>query len=123
VRGKRPVIVMGPFETEREAHAAALAVEVPVAGSRILSAAQNRQLIGRACEAAGVEMGRYDDRIVEWLAGFEDSTCAVIAGWVTRAHAAGHGRVIFDRPVDPHPDDDWAERSEQLRPDSPVDPF
>src|SRR5262249_27522588 len=28
--------------------------------------------------------------ILAWLAGFEDSTCAVIAGLITRARAAGH---------------------------------
>ena len=79
----------GPFETYRHAAHAAHAAIPPAGGSSVLSAAQNRQLLGRALEAAGVEMGRYDDRIAEWLAGFEDSACAVIAGWVTRAYAAG----------------------------------
>jgi len=77
-----------PFETEREARAAAHALVPPDKGWSILSAAQNRQLLGRACEAAGIEMGRYDDRIIEWLAGWEDATCAVIAGLITRAHEA-----------------------------------
>ena len=79
----------GPFETYRDAARAARAAVPPEEGWTVLSAAQNRQLLGRALEAAGVEMGRYDDRIAEWLAGFEDSACAVIAGWVTRAYAAG----------------------------------
>jgi hypothetical protein len=77
---------LGPFETEREARAAARAAIPPADGLSILSAAQNRQLLGRACEAAGITMGRYDDRIVEWLAGWEDSTVAAIAGWVQRAN-------------------------------------
>lgn len=42
-------------------------------------------MLGRAPEEAGVTCGRYDDRITEWLAGFEDAICAGIAGWVTRA--------------------------------------
>jgi hypothetical protein len=45
----------------------------------------NRRMLGRACEAAGVTMGRYDERIIEWLADYEPETCAVIAGLVTRA--------------------------------------
>jgi hypothetical protein len=84
--------VLGPFETEREARAAAHALMPPVEGRSILSAAQNRQLLGRACESAGVTMGRYDDRIVGWLAGWEDATCAVIAGLISRANRAG---VVF----------------------------
>ncbi|GHA01208.1 hypothetical protein ACFOOM_12330 [Streptomyces echinoruber] len=35
--------------------------------------------------AAGVELGAYDTRIVNWLAGLEWSTLAVIASWVARA--------------------------------------
>ncbi|MFG3323963.1 hypothetical protein ACGF3J_38585 [Streptomyces sp. NPDC048171] len=36
-------------------------------------------------EAAGVELGEYDRRIVDWLAGWEWSTVATIASWVKRA--------------------------------------
>jgi hypothetical protein len=38
--------------------------------------------------AAGVELGEYDRRIVEWLTlspGYEWSTVATIASWVKRA--------------------------------------
>jgi hypothetical protein len=77
-----------PFETEREAHAAALkAGGPPRPGWSILSGDQNRQMLTAACEAAGVDLGAHDARILAWLAGFEDSTCAVIAGLITRAHA------------------------------------
>jgi hypothetical protein len=79
---------LGPFKTEREARAAAHTAIRPADGLSVLSAAQNRQLLGRALEAAGVSTGRYDDRIIEWLAGWEDSTVAVVAGWVQRAAAA-----------------------------------
>jgi hypothetical protein len=33
-----------------------------------------------------VELGAYDDRILRWLAGWEPATCAVIAGFVSRAN-------------------------------------
>ena len=82
-----------PFETEREAHAAAVeAGGPPRPGWSILSAAQNRQMLNGACEAAGAELGAYDARILDWLAGFEDAACAVIAGLITRAHQDGGGR-------------------------------
>lgn len=35
--------------------------------------------------AAGVELGAYDERIVQWLSGWEWSTIATIASWVQRA--------------------------------------
>ena len=41
-----------------------------------------------ALAAAGVYLGAYDHRIVEWLAGWEPQTVAVIAGWVQRAGQA-----------------------------------
>jgi hypothetical protein len=34
---------------------------------------------------ADVDLGAYDRRIVEWLAGWEWSTVATIASWVKRA--------------------------------------
>ncbi|MET8536930.1 hypothetical protein ABZV67_35200 [Streptomyces sp. NPDC005065] len=34
---------------------------------------------------AGVELGSHDQRIAEWLAGWEWSTVATIASWVKRA--------------------------------------
>jgi hypothetical protein len=36
-----------------------------------------------------VKLGAFDHRIVLWLAGWEPSTCAVIAGLIARAHEAG----------------------------------
>jgi hypothetical protein len=78
--------VSGPFETEREARAAALeAGGPPCPGWVILSAEQNRRMLTRACEAAGVTLGAYDARILAWFAGFEDAACAVIAGLISRA--------------------------------------
>lgn len=83
----------GPYETEREAAHAARSLGGPARpGYSILSAEQNRQLLTGACEAAGVGLGAYDERILAWLAGFEDSTCAVIAGLVSRATQVGRQR-------------------------------
>jgi hypothetical protein len=36
-----------------------------------------------------VELGAYDHAIVQWLAGWEPSTVAVMAGLISRAHEAG----------------------------------
>lgn len=41
-----------------------------------------------ACADAGVALGAHDSRIIHWLAGWEPSTVAVIAGLVSRARAA-----------------------------------
>jgi len=82
---------LGPFETETEARVAAEAAADP--GLLPLKAVENRKLLGRVCEAAGVAMGRYDDRIVEWLSIWDPSTVAVVAGWVGRAYEAGLAAV------------------------------
>jgi hypothetical protein len=47
------------------------------------------KLLCEALTAAGVEMGVYDHRIASWLAGWEPQTCAVVAGWLTRAGRPG----------------------------------
>lgn len=33
----------------------------------------------------GIELGEYDQRMVEWLAGWETSTVAVVVSWIERA--------------------------------------
>ena len=78
----------GPYETERQARAAAHAAVPPLPGHSILAAGQNHELLCRSLEAAGVALGAYDHRIVSWLAGWEDAICAVVAGLIGRAHAA-----------------------------------
>jgi hypothetical protein len=81
--------VNGPYETERDARAAAHAAVAPEEGWSILRGPQNRLLLERACKAAGVELGAYDRRILDWLSGYEDSICAVVAGLISRAHQDG----------------------------------
>lgn len=39
---------------------------------------------------AGVELGAYDCRVLDWLTTWEPSTLAVIAGWVKRARRDAH---------------------------------
>ncbi len=82
---------LGPFETEAQARAAVVAVAD--LGLLPVKPTENRRLLGRVCQVAGVAMGRYDDRIVEWLSIWERSTVAVIAGWVSRAYEAGLTRT------------------------------
>ncbi len=41
---------------------------------------------------AGIELGAWDRRIVEWMAGWDASTVLTVASWVARARAAGPGR-------------------------------
>lgn len=79
---------MGPFQTECEASAAARAAagepEHP-------TAVANGRLLWRELGSAGVEMGAYDQKVVEWLAKWEPATVAVIAGWVNRAAVRQNG--------------------------------
>ncbi len=78
--------VTGPFATEAEAAAAARALGgPPEPGWSILSEEQRLAMLTAACGQAGVALGAYDRRILEWLAGWEDATCGVIAGLITRA--------------------------------------
>lgn len=41
------------------------------------------------CEQAGVRLGRYDRRVLAWLARWEPATVQVVADLITRAHSAG----------------------------------
>ena len=59
-------------------------VEVPPAGF-----APKADLAG---VLAGVELGAWDRRIVDWLAGWDACTVLTIASWVARSRAAGPGR-------------------------------
>lgn len=78
---------LGPFETEALARAAAVAATEP--GLLPVKPAENHRLLRRVCQAAGVAMGRYDERIVEWLSIWEPTTVVVVAGWIGRAYEAG----------------------------------
>jgi hypothetical protein len=83
----------GPFETERQASASPQVCAVYEAFDRNPHvggmAVDNHKMLCEALTAAGVELGAWDHRILLWLAGYEPSTCAVIAGLISRAHQAG----------------------------------
>jgi hypothetical protein len=92
--------VSGPFETEdqaRELPAVRAVYEAfradPGTGRM---APDCRSILDAACQAAGVDVGAYDDRILTWLSQWEPQMCAVIAGLITRAFEAGLGDVSED---------------------------
>jgi hypothetical protein len=85
--------VTGPFETEREAREAAQQYTGPpgasLTGPPGQLATANLAMLTDAVNAAGLELGTWDWRILNWLAGYEPATCAVIAGLITRAAEPG----------------------------------
>jgi hypothetical protein len=82
-----------PLETERQAQElpAVRAVYEAFRASPGVGrmAPRNHRMLEEACSAAGVEPGAFDHRILLWLAGFEPTTCAVVAGLIGRAAAGG----------------------------------
>lgn len=49
----------------------------------------NLAMLTGACEAAGVELGRYDKRILAGFSQWEPATCKVLASLIARAYQAG----------------------------------
>jgi hypothetical protein len=80
--------VTGPYETEREAVEASLWLVRDKGTGRDMGKSNLDDLTGAAADA-NVVLGAYDQRILEWLAGYEPQTCAVIAGLIRRAYSAG----------------------------------
>ena len=74
----------GPYETEREAAAASLWELQGRPGDQ-----RTMNLADLAAECAGIQLGTYDWRIIEWLANYEPATVAVICGLISRARQAG----------------------------------
>lgn len=88
---------IGPYETERDASQTEAVRAVyaafdadPGAGKM---APHNTAILTAACEAAGVRLGAYDSRILEWMGTWEPQTCQVIAGLVGRAYEAGRAGI------------------------------
>jgi hypothetical protein len=81
----------GPYETGRQATADMASVYQMARRSNRWGALAEANLarLADTCQRAGVTLGRFDARILAWLANYEPGTCAVIAGLVTRAHDAG----------------------------------
>jgi len=98
--------VTGPLETERQARElpAVRAVYAAFDASPGLGrmAPHNHRMLCEAAAAAGVELGAYDHRIMLWLAGWEPTTCIVLAGLIRRAAATAH-RLTADGGADAGP--------------------
>jgi hypothetical protein len=77
----------GPYQTERQA-AAASSWARDGRPSGEMSGHNLRDLLD-ACTEARVMVGKHDVTVLEWLAGYEPSTVAVITGLITRAFEAG----------------------------------
>jgi len=79
------------YETERQAAAdvAGIYAECDRSNHRGVMGEASLAYLRDACERSEVSLGAFDARILAWLAGWEPETCAVVAGLVTRAYAAG----------------------------------
>ncbi len=69
----------GPYTTEQDALA-----DLPDLPTGPPSHARLKQMTD-ACSTAGVEVGDYDRRVLEWLAGWEPATVQVVADLIRRA--------------------------------------
>jgi hypothetical protein len=58
-------------------------------GGFVSSAEQRRILAG---VLSGVELGAWDERIVDWLAGWDACTVLTVASWIVRARDGGPSR-------------------------------
>lgn len=75
---------LGPYETEQQAiEVCREAYGHPHTPGHM--GMVNRTRLTAACEAAGVELGTYDMRVLYWLARWEPEVCAVVAGIIARA--------------------------------------
>jgi hypothetical protein len=59
---------------------------VEVAPGGCWPAVEQRRILLEAL--AGVELGEWDGRIVDWLAGWDACTVLTIASWIVRSRAA-----------------------------------
>lgn len=86
-----PETATGPYEAREDTRPVTRPAYEAARESRrrgVLGERAHRMLC-ESITAAGVELGAYDHRIVQWLAGMEVESCAVFAGIITRAHQAG----------------------------------
>jgi len=86
----------GPYEHESEALTGPVHKDSRVVFERAYNRLELPRLVrdvhvehlASACTAAGVELGTFDRRVLDWLAGQESSTVQVIVGIIHRAHEA-----------------------------------
>jgi hypothetical protein len=87
----------GPFATEREARSAPAATETAAEVTRLLgqgkrapdTRAPRLDLLAAQCRHAGIEIGDYDLRLLQWLSGWETEMVMAAAGIIRRAFDAG----------------------------------
>lgn len=93
-----PETATGPYQTEAQASAEAMPRQIAeiwehggVVSGDPDGVLRNVRYAGmvNACLGAGVELGKYDARILAWLSRGETEVCQVIIGLVARAYAAG----------------------------------
>jgi hypothetical protein len=80
---------VGPYDTEQQTRTEPMPTAVRSAARSdpgLASILALDHMVG-ACADAGVELGTYDRRILEWLAGLEPATVQVVIGLITRAAA------------------------------------
>jgi len=63
-------------------------VEVPPLG--FVPRAEQAEIL--AGVLAGIELGAWDRRILEWMAGWDACTVLTVASWIARSRAAGAAR-------------------------------
>lgn len=97
VSSKAAGTVFGPYDSERETRREPMPREVSELhdAGKVKSGDPDRvvrdTVLGhllKACEGAGVELGGYDERILAWLAGWDEATVQAVIGIISRAGAA-----------------------------------
>lgn len=82
--------VYEPYETERDTFDSPLHRDIraltPVRGVHELVI---RRHLVQASVDAGVDLGKFDGRVLTWLAQGEATTAQVVIGLISRAYAAG----------------------------------
>lgn len=86
----------GPYETGRDAYEAARVLREQIGAATpggdmtqaVISARSKArvQYLRGVLEVAGVELGAFDKRMVEWVASWDLETIQAIAGWIQRAN-------------------------------------
>lgn len=85
---------MGPYATEREAAAesmprAVTALHVQAGDPDRAAYTLRLRALYDVCDGAGVQLGSYDMRTLEWLARWEPTTVQAIVGIIARAGRGG----------------------------------
>jgi hypothetical protein len=87
-------IPTGPIEREPR----------PTPGEPLPSASEQEAALREVlATAGGVELGAYDERIIEWLGKWEWSTVATIASWVQRSGQGGQQAQVQAEPEQAKP--------------------